>query len=89
MKDLRQLLHEELDRIFDELSKRVDINNSDIYLSINADEYTEIYTYNHVVVNSTLGSDLYNNWGIADHSWRKDIINLETGETVSSEYGEW
>ena len=55
MKDLRQLLHEELDRIFDELSKRVDINNSDIYLDINADEYTEIYTYNHVVVNSALG----------------------------------
>ena len=89
MEDLRQLLHAELDRIFDELSKRVDINNSDIYLSINADEYTEIYTYNHVVVNSALGSDLYNNWGIADHSWRKDVVNLETGEIVSSEYGEW
>lgn len=28
MEDLRQLLHEELDKIFDELSKRVDINNS-------------------------------------------------------------
>lgn len=89
MKDLRQLLHVELDRIFDELSKRVDINNSDIYLDINADEYTEIYTYNHVVVNSALGSDLYNNWEILDHSWRKDTINVETGETVSSEYGEW
>ena len=89
MEDLRQLLHEELDRIFDELSKRVDINNSDIYLSINADEYTEIKTYNHVVVEAALASDLYNNWGIADHSWRKDVVNLETGETVSSEYGEW
>ena len=89
MKDLRQLLHEELDRIFDELSKRVDINNSDIYLSINVDEYTEIYTYNHVVVNSTLGSDLYNNWGVADHSWRKDVVMHETGEIVSSEHGEW
>ena len=42
MRDIKQLLHVELDRIFDELSKRVDINNSDIYLSINADEYTEI-----------------------------------------------
>ena len=89
MKDLRQLLHEELDRIFDELSKRVDINNSDIYLSINTDEYTEIYTYNHVVVNSVLGSDLYNNWGVADHSWRKDVVMHETGEIVSSEHGEW
>jgi len=89
MKDLRQLLHVELDRIFDELSKRVDINNSDIYLDINADEYTEIYTYNHVVVNSALGSDLYNNWGIVDHSWRKDVVTHETGETISSEHGEW
>jgi hypothetical protein len=42
-----------------------------------------------VVVDSSLGSDLCNNWEILDHSWRKDIINLETGETVSSEYGEW
>ena len=89
MEDLRQLLHEELDRIFDELSKRVDINNSDIYLDINADEYTEIYTYNHVVVNSALGSDLYNNWRILDHSWRKDVVTHETGETISSEHGEW
>jgi hypothetical protein len=89
MKDLRQLLHEELDRIFDELSKRVDINNSDIYLDINADEFTNIYTYNHVVVDSALGSDLYNNWEILDHSWRKDVVSLDTGETVSSEYGEW
>lgn len=89
MEDLRQLLHAELDKIFDELSKRVDINNSGIYLDINADEFTDIYTYNHVVVDSSLGSDLCNNWEILDHSWRKDIINLETGETVSSEYGEW
>ena len=89
MEDLRQLLHEELDKIFDELSKRVDINNSDIYLGINADEYTEIYTYNHVVVNSALGSDLYNNWEILDHSWRKDVVSLDTGETVSSKHGEW
>ena len=89
MKDLRQLLHTELDRIFDELSKRVDINNSDIYLDINADEFTNIYTYNHVVVDSALGSDLYNNWEILDHSWRKDVVSLDTGETVSSEYGEW
>ena len=89
MEDLRQLLHEELDKIFDEISKRVDINNSDIYLDINADEFTEIYTYNHVVVEAALVSDLYNNWEILDHSWRKDVINLETGETVSSEYGEW
>jgi len=89
MKDLRQLLHVELDRIFDELSKRVDINNSDIYLDINADEYTEIYTYNHVIVDSALSSDLYNNWGIVDHSWRKDVVTYETGETVSSEHGEW
>ena len=78
MKDLRQLLHEELDRIFDELSKRVDINNSGIYLDINADEFTDIYTYNHVVVDSALGSDLCNNWQIFNNSWRKHIINLET-----------
>lgn len=89
MEDLRQLLHEELDKIFDELSKRVDINNSDIYLDINADEFTNIYTYNHVVVDSALGSDLYDNWEILDHSWRKDVVSLDTGETVSSEYGEW
>ena len=89
MEDLRQLLHEELDKIFDELSKRIDINNSDIYLDINADEYTEPYTYNHVVVNSALGSDLYNNWKILDHSWRKDVVTHETGETISSEHGEW
>ena len=89
MKDLRQLLHVELDRIFDELSKRVDINNSDIYLDINADEFTESYTYNYVVVNSELTADRYNNWETSDHSWKKDVVNLETGETVSSEYGEW
>jgi len=89
MEDLRQLLHEELDKIFDELSKRVDINNSDIYLDINADEFTEPYTYSHVVVDAGLTVDLYNNWKTSDHSWRKDTINVETGETVSSEYGEW
>ena len=89
MEDLRQLLHEELDKIFDELSKRVDINNSDIYLDINADEFANIYTYNHVVVDSALGSDLYNNWEILDHSWRKDVVSLDTGETVSSKHGEW
>jgi hypothetical protein len=89
MEDLRQLLHEELDRIFDELSKRVDINNSNIYLDINADEFTESYTYNHVVVISELTADRYNNWEISDRSWGKDVVTHETGETVSSEYGEW
>ena len=87
MRDIKQLLHVELDRIFDELSKRVDINNSDIYLSINADEYTEIKTYNHVIVEVALASDLHNNWGIADHSWQKDVVMHETGETISSEHG--
>ena len=89
MRDIKQLLHVELDRIFDELSKRVDINNSDICLSINADEYTEIKTYNHVIVEAALASDLYNNWGIADHSWQENVVMHETGETISSEHGEW
>ena len=45
MKNLRQLLHVELDRIFDELSKRVDIKNTILNLEIVADEDSSNETY--------------------------------------------
>ena len=89
MKDLRQLLHEELDRIFDELSKRVDIDNTILYLEIVADEDETNETYNNVVVNAELQPDATGKWSITARDWAKDVIDRETDRDLSREYGEW
>ena len=89
MKDLRQLLHAELDRIFDELSKRVDIKNTILNLEIVADEDSTNETYNNVVVNAELQPDATGKWSITARDWAKDVIDRETGRDLSREGGEW
>ena len=89
MKDLRQLLHKELDRIFDELSKRVDIKNTILNLEIVADEDSTNETYNKVVVTSELQLDSNGNWNVEAHDWVKTVISLDMGNDLSREGGEW
>jgi hypothetical protein len=89
MEDLRQLLHEELDKIFDELSKRVDIKNTILNLEIVADEDSSNETYNNVVVTSELQPDSNDNWNVEAHDWVKTVISLDIGNDLSREGGEW
>lgn len=89
MKDLRQLLHVELDRIFDELSKRVDIKNTILNLEIVADEDSSNETYNNVVVTSELQPDSNGNWNVEARDWVKTVISLDMGNDLSREGGEW
>jgi hypothetical protein len=89
MQNLKQLLHEELDNIFDELSKRVDINNTILYLEIVADKDETNETYSNVVVNAELQPDATGKWSITARDWAKDVIDRETDRDLSREHGEW
>lgn len=89
MQNLKQLLHEELDKIFDELSKRVDIDDTILYLEIVADKDETNETYNNVVVNAELQPDATGKWSIAARDWAKYVIDRETGRDLSREYGKW